>query len=240
MTGATLRYVVAALGVCAGASAWAQSTAPQPLIYTCVNAAGKKLTSDRLIPECNDREQRVLNSDGSVRKIIGPTLTAEEKTRVDAEEKTKVAEQAAKAEAKRADRNLLNRFPDEAAHAKARVKALDNVKTSLKVSEDRLAALAKERKPLTDEAEFYVGKPLPAKLKAQLDANDTAVEAQRVLIQNQKLEAVRIDQNYDLQLDRLKKLWAGASPGSLGALPETTAAPATGKAISPPTATVKK
>ena len=104
--------------------------------------------------------------------------------------------------------------------------------SSLKVSEDRLAALAKERKPLTDEAEFYVGKSLPAKLKAQLDANDAAVEAQKVLVQNQKLELVRIDQNFDADLERLRKLWGGAQPGSLGApvmLAPVPAAAATAK-----------
>jgi hypothetical protein len=233
---ANVRVLLAALGACVGASAWAQAAPPQPLIYTCVNAAGKKLTSDRLIPECNDREQRVLNSDGSVRKTIGPTLTAEERIKVEDQEKSIERARIEKAEAVRADKNLLNRFPNEAAHAKARAKALDNVKGSLKVSEDRLAALAKERKPLTDDAEFYVGKPLPAKLKAQLEANDTAVEAQRVLVQNQKLEAVRIDQNFDTELERLKKLWGGASPGSLGVLPVASApvvakAPASAPAV---------
>jgi len=239
MSGASVRsLLVVVLGLCAGAAAWAQQ-APQPLIYTCVNAAGKKLTSDRLIPECNDREQRVLNSDGSERRRIGPTLTPEERAAAEAQEKAIETARAAKAEAVRADRNLLNRFPNEAAHSKARAKALDNIKGSLKVSEDRLTALAKERKPLTDEAEFYVGKTMPAKLKAQLDANDTAVEAQRVLVQNQKLEAVRIDQNFDLELERLKKLWGGAQPGSLGTIP-VASAPATGKAPAPAAAAVKK
>jgi hypothetical protein len=229
MRGSNVRYLLAALGTCVGASAWAQATAPQPLIYTCINAAGKRLTSDRLIPECSDREQRVLNSDGSVRKMIGPTLTADQRAIADAEAKEIEARESRKREAIRSDRNLMNRFPNEAAHNKARAKALDDINASLKVSELRLAALAKERKPLTDEAEFYVGKPLPAKLKAQLDANDTAVEAQRVLVQNQKLESVRIDQNFDAELDRLKKLWGGASPGSLGVLPAASA-PVAGKA----------
>lgn len=228
MRGANVRVLLAALGVCIGASARAQPAAPQPLIYTCVNAAGKKLTSDRLIPECSDRDQRVLNSDGSVRKIIGPTLTADQRAIADAEAKEVEAEQARKREAIRSDRNLMNRFPNEAAHNRARAKALDDINSSLKVSEARLAALAKERKPLTDEAEFYVGKPLPAKLKAQLDANDTSVDAQRVLVQNQKLEAVRIDQNFDAELGRLRRLWAGAQPGSLGALP-VASAPMAGK-----------
>ena len=91
-------------------------------------------------------------------------------------------------------------------------------RSALHTSQLRLAALAKERKPLTDEAEFYVGKPLPFKLQLALDANDAAVDAQNSLMQNQKLEVVRIDKNYDDELDRLRKLWNGARPGSLGAL----------------------
>ena len=31
-------------------------------IYTCTDAKGRKLTSDRPIPECHDREQRVLKT----------------------------------------------------------------------------------------------------------------------------------------------------------------------------------
>ncbi|MES1163429.1 MAG: hypothetical protein ABUL50_10260, partial [Rhizobacter sp.] len=70
------------------------------------------------------------------------------------------------------------------------------------------------------------------KLKAQLDANDAAVDAQKVLVQNQKLEAVRIDQNFDAELERLKRLWGGAQPGSLGAIPVTP--PPSAAAATPP------
>jgi hypothetical protein len=80
-----------------------------------------------------------------------------------------------------------------------------------------VALLTAERKPLMDEAEFYVGKPLPGKLRTQLDANDASTDAQLTLVQNQQLEIVRINKLYDSELERLKKLWGGAQPGSLGA-----------------------
>ena len=38
----------------------------QAPIYSCIDAHGKRITSDRPIPECAAREQRVLNADGSV------------------------------------------------------------------------------------------------------------------------------------------------------------------------------
>jgi hypothetical protein len=56
---------------------------------------------------------------------------------------------------------------------------------------------------------------MPAKLKQQLDANDAAADAQRELIANQKVELVRITALYDAELQRLRRLWAGAQPGSL-------------------------
>lgn len=214
----------ALLAVGAAAPALAQ-TAPPAQIYTCTNAAGKKLTSDRPIPECNDREQRVLNADGSVRRVQGPVQTADERSETEAREREAAADRARQLEAIRRDRNLLARFPNEAAHRKARAAALDDVNNALRISEARLAALAAERKPLKDETEFYVGKPLPGKLKTQLDANDAAVEAQQALVQNQKLEVIRIDKRYDAELERLRRLWAGAQPGSMGIIAGSASAP---------------
>ena len=116
----------------------------------------------------------------------------------------------------RRDRNLMARYPNEIAHQRAREAALDDTRNAVRLSEARVKLLTAERKPLLAETEFYAGKPLPAKLKAQLDANDAALEAQRTLIQNQEAEVVRINALYDAELERLKQLWAGSPPGSLG------------------------
>ena len=40
--------------------------------------------------------------------------------------------------------------------------------------------------------------------------------AQKSLVQNQQLEIVRINKLYDAELERLRALWNGARPGSLG------------------------
>ena len=203
-------------------------------IYTCVDGNGKRLTSDRPIPECLAREQRVLNADGSVKRIVPPTLTADERAEMEAREREKAAERAALQDAIRRDRNLMLRFPSEAAHNKARNAALDDLRNSLSVSEKRLAALAADRKPLMDEAEFYTGRKMPLKLRQLIDANDAANDAQLQLIENQKAELVRINSLYDVELARLKKLWAGAPPGSLGPPAPAPSAGATTAAASAP------
>ncbi|WOB08499.1 DUF4124 domain-containing protein [Piscinibacter gummiphilus] len=184
-------------------------------IYSCVDGNGRRLTSDRPIRECLAREQRLLNADGSVKQVVPPTMTVDELAEAEAKKRQAELERAAKQDAVRRDRNLLARFPDEAAHSKAREAALDDVRKGVKFSEDRLVELQKERKPLLDELEFYKGKKLPLKLRQQLDANDAATTAQRSLVQNQKEEIKRIDSLYDSELARLRKLWAGAPAGSL-------------------------
>jgi hypothetical protein len=192
-------------------------TAERPPIYTCIDANGKRLTSDRTIAECGTREQKVLNSDGSVKRVVPPTLTADERADAELREREAAAEKVARQDAMRRDRNLVARFPNEEAHRKAREAALDDVRNSVRISEARVKLLMVERKPLLDEAEFYVGKPLPPKLKGLLDANDASLAAQRTLIQNQEIEVGRINALYDLELVRLRKLWAGAPAGSLAA-----------------------
>lgn len=213
-----------ARGFIAGCLLAAGSVWAAPPIYTCIDGNGKKLTSDRPIPECTTRDQRVLNPDGSVKQVLPPTPTADERADQEQRERQAAAERAQLQDAIRRDRNLIVRFPNEAAHNKARAAALDDVRTSVQLSEKRIAALTADRKPLMDEAEFYVGKPLPLKLKHQLDANDAATEAQRSLIQNQQSEIVRINSLYDAELARLKRLWAGAPAGSMGAIPAPPAA----------------
>ncbi len=211
----------AACGLLAAAGAWAQqgkagASAPSG-IYTCIDDKGRRLTSDRPIPECTHKEQRVLNKDGSLKAVRPPTLTAEERAEQEARERAAAEARAAQADAVRRDRNLVARYPDQAAHDKARNAALDTVKLAIRASQLRLEALGLDRKPLLDEAEFYQGKALPAGLKAALDANDAATTAQRSAMQTQEAELVRITRLYDAELAHLKQLWAGAPLGSLKA-----------------------
>ena len=211
-------------GLLALAAAWAGTAAGANTpaaggIYTCVNDQGRKLTSDRPIRECAHKEQQLLNRDGSLRAVIPPTLTAEERAEREARERRAAEARAAQQDAVRRDRNLMARYPDETAHDKARELALDPVRLAIAASERRMKELAAERTPILNEAEFYVGKPLPPKIKAQLDANDAALAAQRGAVATQAAELDRVNKIYDAELERLRRLWAGAQPGSLGPMP---------------------
>ena len=209
-------------------TAVAQQAKPPSTIYTCNTSDGRRLTSDRPIPECQAREQRLLNSDGSVRKMVPPSMSPEEQAVADQRKRAEEVQRAAQQDAIRRDRNLLQRYADQAAHQRAREAALDDVREAMQQSEKRLQALAAERKPLLDEVEFYKGKRVPFKLQHQLETNEAAAAAQRESIENQKAEIGRVNKFYDEELSRLKRLWAGAAPGSLEK-PAPLAASASGR-----------
>jgi hypothetical protein len=212
----------------------AQAQAPASSgIYTCTDSHGRRLTADRPIAECQAREQQVLNRDGSLREVRPPTLTPEEQAAYEARERRNNEARSAQADAVRRDRNLVARYPTEAAHQRGREGALDTVRLAMKATEIRLRELATERKPLVSEAEFYKTASLPPKLKTQLDANDAAVEAQRSSAANQESELGRINRLYDAELERLRKLWAGAPAGSLGPLAAAAAKPAVKPVVQP-------
>jgi hypothetical protein len=198
--------------VCCGAAATGWAAAG---IYSCVDAAGKRHTSDRPITECLDREQRVLNKDGSQKQTVPPRMNAEERAAEEERQHQKALAEAAAKDAVRRDRNLMLRFPNEAAHNKAREAALDDVRKGIVLSERHLKELQDDRKPLIAETEFYKGKRLPYKLKSKLEANDAQQQAQQDIIQNQSNEIARVNALYDAELARLKRLWAGAPPGSV-------------------------
>jgi hypothetical protein len=209
----------ALLCVSGRAGAQAEPAKPPAGIYTCFDDKGRRLTADRPIAECSGKEQQLLNRDGSLRMVVPPTLTADERAEKEARDRAAAEARAAAADAVRRDRNLMARYPNEAAHSRGREAALDTVRLAIKATEIRLRGLAAERKPLLDEAEFYQRRTLPPKLKAAIDANDAAVEAQRSAQANQEAELDRINKLYDAELERLRKLWGGAPAGSLGPLP---------------------
>jgi hypothetical protein len=211
--------VVLAAGSCC--ASWGQEAPSRDgAIYVCVDDQGRAITRDRYIAECRHKEQRVLNRDGSLRRVLPPTLTAEERAQLEAGERAAREAQAAQQDTVKYDRLLKTRYPNEAAHKRAREAALDASHGAIQSAEARLRELAIERKRLAEEAEFYRGRVVPTRLKQQIDGNDGQAEAQRTSIKNVQGEQERINRRFDVELERLRKLWKGAEPGSLGPAPQ--------------------
>jgi hypothetical protein len=200
----------------AGSSVWAQS---QPLaggVYTCIDAKGRKLTADRPIVECIDREQKVLNPSGTVRAKVGPSLTAQEKLELEQKEKREAEERGRAAEEKRRDRALLTRYPNKGVHDQERAEALAQIEAVAKAATTRLTELTRQRVAIDEEMEFYKKDPTkaPAYVRRQFEENTQSQSVQKRFIAEQEAEARRLNARFDDELVRLRQLWAQMAPAS--------------------------
>ncbi|MCO5977554.1 DUF4124 domain-containing protein [Ideonella oryzae] len=183
-------------------------------IYSCVDANGRRLSSDRPIPECLSQEQNVLGKDGTVRKKVPPLLSPEQQSQKDAERAAQARAQAARMEQVRNDRLLLSRYPTLAAHDQARQRALESTQKAIDTIQVRIAQLETERVVLANERANQGFKAVPENLKMRTNANDGSLEAQRTLLHSMEAERARINLQYDNERQRLALLLAGLPPGA--------------------------
>lgn len=183
-------------------------------IYTCVDARGRTLTSDRPIAQCSDREQTVLNPSGTVKSRIGPALSAQERSQLEAKAKAAREEQARADEEKRRERALLLRYPNRAMHDKDRAEALGQIAVVRQAAVNRIEELQRQRTAVMEEMEFYKKDPSKAPLSLRLQVNEVAhsLAVQARFIADQDDELKRVNKRFDDQLARLKQLWAPQSP----------------------------
>ncbi|MFM1979000.1 MAG: hypothetical protein RLZ68_265 [Pseudomonadota bacterium] len=179
-------------------------------IYICTDAKGRKLTADRPIAECIDREQKVLNPSGTVKAKVGPSLTAHERAEQEARDKRDAEEKERIQEEKRRDRALLMRYANKSVHDQERAEALEQIKAVIKAANTRLEELARQRKTLDDEMEFYKKDPTkaPVYLRRQIEESNQSQGVQKKFISEQDAEVRRVNLRFDDELMRLRPLWA--------------------------------
>jgi hypothetical protein len=210
VAGKTGRWIIAALVAAGGVL----PAAAQKGIYSCVDAKGRHLTSDRPIADCIDREQQELNPSGTVKRTVPPSLTAAERAAKEASAREAQEERARVEDEKRRDRALLARYPDKATHDKERNAALAVADDVTAAANRRTALLTAERQKLDAELEFYKKDPskMPARLKRQLEENQQQTAEQKRFVTSMEGEKSRINARFDEELSRLQALWkAGAT-----------------------------
>ncbi|WP_422844892.1 DUF4124 domain-containing protein [Acidovorax sp. M2(2025)] len=222
--------------VCLSAeTAWAQSQAPSTGgIYTCVDRNGRRLTADRPIPECLDREQRELSPSGTTRRQIGPSLTELERAALEAQQRKEAEERARVVEERRRERALVARYPDKAAHDVERAAAIQLVDDVTAIAEKRIVELKQQRKTFDSEMEFYKKDPnkAPMALRRKIGENEESIAEQQRFIAGQEQEKRRVHQRFDAELAQLRKLWDAQrvppvpAPASAGAAAASAGGPA--------------
>ena len=202
-------------------------------IYSCVDGSGRKITSDRPIAECSDRVQKKINPSGTVKGVLEPSLTADERAAREEKEKRAAELREREMEEKRRDRALLQRYPNRALHDKEREEALDQIEEVIKAAAKRASELSEQRKAILVDLQFYKADPTraPPSLKRRLEENDSNQATQKRFIAEQDIEKKRVNQRFDEELAKLRQLWpmAGTVPSKAAAAPASTSPAAAAK-----------
>ena len=195
--------------------ACAQEPVPKG-IFTCVDSKGRRITSDRPIVECLDRELQQLGNSGLVRRVVPPSYTAEERRQLEAQRKAEEEQRARVAEERRRDRALMTRYPNRASHDKERAEALGQIDEVIRAVNKREQSLLAQRKEIDTEMEFYQRDPsqAPAWLRRKLEDNQQQVLVQKRFLEEQAQEKRRINARFDEELVKLRQLWNASGAAS--------------------------
>ena len=199
-------------------------------IYSCVDGSGRKITADRPIAECRDRAQREINPSGTVKRVLEPALTADERAAREEKEKRAAELREREVEAKRRDRALLLRYPSQDAHDKERAEALGQIDEVISAASKGATELSEQRKAITVDLQFYKADSTraPSSLKRRLEENDSNQAIQKRFIAEQDTEKKRVNLRFDEELGKLRRLWplAGVVPSMAASAPASASPPA--------------
>jgi hypothetical protein len=198
----------------AAASAWAQSAAP--MIYSCINAQGRRIISDRPLEECLGRLQNEMGMSGVVKRqnmagvhqASAPKEAALPSTPIDPTLDKAVREQ-------RKHKALLERYANEAAHIEERRRSQLNLNASIARSHQEISDQVDLSTRLAQEAALLKTQSaaLPLKLRQQINENHQTLRLLRMVLADRQQELAQSNQRFDDELVILRALWAQAPTG---------------------------
>lgn len=205
----------AALAVVMLASAGASHAQKSPatsMVYSCVDAGGRRLTADRPIAACADREQQVTLPGGAVR-TVGPTYSERERAEQAAQQRREAEERYRANDSKRRERALATRYPSKAAHDAERGEAVDVLRAQIRIVQERRSFLLEDRKKIDQDMEFYRKDPskAPALLQSRLDSNrrDFKEVDEQIATINEEIKATNL--RFDEEAQSLRPYWTPAA-----------------------------
>lgn len=187
------------------------AVAPAFALITCCEINKQRVCGDPPPPQCLSRPKTVFKK-GVVHEIEAPP-TAEQRIAREAAATRKIEEDKRADEQARRDRALLGSYTSERDIASARDRALAEIEKNATQASARLETALKRQKKLGQDGEFYLNKPLPAQLQAQIRDNDKEIAAQQKALQEKDAAIAAIQARFDADKERYRQITrSGAVP----------------------------
>lgn len=175
-------------------------------IYSCKDANGRTISSDRPMPECADRAIRELSKTGVLKREIPAPLTAEQRRQSQVEEEKRRIAAAAIEEQRQQDRALLARYRNESDIEASRRYYLGLTLDTIKRDQDWIADGEKQLKEAQSETEFYKNKKIPADVMSRIAEARRVLEEGKTNMRSHQKDITDTNAKFDLTLARYRGL----------------------------------
>lgn len=182
-------------------------------IYSCKDASGRTLTSDRPIPECATRPMRELSVSGVTKREIPAPLTKEQLARKQVEEEEQARVAAEERREQQRDRALLAAYPSVGSLNTIRAKQIADLhqdagntrKRMIDAHKDLKVALVKFKTAtvnLTEDKYTAADKAM----SRRIDSLRQAILRDDERLKKIELDEVRLNQRFDEDEQRLRRI----------------------------------
>lgn len=176
----------------------------------CCQVDGRKVCADSMPAQCIGKAYSLVNDRGMVVRHVEAPKSDEQKEQdaIAAKKKrdAELAEKLAEKEQQRRDRALLDTYGSEKDIDALRSRAEQDVLTTIKQAEGRIAESQKRKKKLESEAEFYKNKALPDEVRKGIKEADSDIRAQQELIDLKQKDLLAVRAKYDAEKRRYREL----------------------------------
>ncbi len=177
-------------------------------IYSCKDATGHTISSDRPIPECLDRAVKVRRNNGQYQRDIPPALSAEERRQAQIEqEKQKNAELAEENRLKE-ERFLLAHYRSENDIELMRGRSLDALKERIRLGKEQTAAVSQLLLQLQAEQPGNAKKSATeaAALHGRAVELEQSIKKSKIINDAYEKEQIRINSQFDDTLKHYREI----------------------------------
>lgn len=182
------------------------STGKAQSFYSCIDKYGRKLGSDRPIPECADTIQKEHNAAGIViRQRDGAAVNTSANTSSDASKANK--NEASQDERK--EKALLARYRNQDLHNQERQRVLTIADTNIARTQKQINDLLVVKSALEKEAIKPADQQTQtaAAIKRKISNNEQTLLILKTMLSDANLERQRANQRFDEEQTILIKLW---------------------------------
>jgi hypothetical protein len=174
--------------------------------FCCTDDAGRRICGDILPVQCQRRAYQEFNSQGMLEKQYEAPMTAEQRVQREADQASRRAAERQADEGRRRDRALRASYASARDIDAKRDRLLAEANDALKLAESRRAEALARKQRLDSEAEFFVKKPMPAKLEAERRENQDELAALQATIDERKQDIGAIEARFAEEKQRYLRL----------------------------------